>query len=77
MNIVEKSIHNRPKEVDKNKVFGYWKLNCVEGIKENKKIIQFMAKRDERKFITKGTDLNKISRKKLQKILNLFYQVQG
>ena len=29
----EKSIHNRPKEIDENKEFGHWELDCVEGAK--------------------------------------------
>ena len=33
----EKSIHNRPKEIDENKEFGHWELDCVEGSKGSKK----------------------------------------
>ena len=35
----EKSIHNRPKEIDENKEFGHWELDCVEGSKESKRHI--------------------------------------
>lgn len=30
----EKSIHKRPKEIDENKEFGHWELDCVEGTKK-------------------------------------------
>ena len=33
----EKSIHNRPKEIDENKEFGHWELDCEK--------IQKVAKR--------------------------------
>ena len=33
----EKSIHKRPKEIDENKTFGHWELDCVEGGKNSKK----------------------------------------
>ena len=33
----DKSIHNRPKEIDENKEFGHWELDCVEGSKDSKK----------------------------------------
>lgn len=47
----EKSIHNRPKEIDENKEFGHWELDCVEGSKENKKTYMTLLERLTKKYI--------------------------
>lgn len=47
----EKSIHNRPKEIDENKEFGHWELDCVEGLKENKKTYMTLLERTTKKYI--------------------------
>lgn len=47
----EKSIHNRPKEIDENKEFGHWELDCVEGTKESKKTYMTLLERVTKKYI--------------------------
>ncbi len=47
----EKSIHNRPKEIDENKEFGHWELDCVEGSKESKKTYMTLLERITKKYI--------------------------
>ncbi len=47
----EKSIHNRPKEIDDNKEFGHWELDCVEGKKETKKTYMTLLERLTKKYI--------------------------
>ena len=47
----EKSIHNRPKEIDENKEFGHWELDCVEGRKESKKTYMTLLERLTKKYI--------------------------
>ena len=47
----EKSIHNRPKEIDENKEFGHWELDCVEGAKESKKTYMTLLERITKKYI--------------------------
>ena len=47
----EKSIHNRPKEIDENKEFGHWELDCVEGTKESKKTYMTLLERLTKKYI--------------------------
>lgn len=47
----EKSIHNRPEEIDKNKEFGHWELDCVEGPKESKKTYLTILERKTKKYI--------------------------
>lgn len=47
----EKSIHNRPKEIDENKEFGHWKLDCVEGTKDSKKTYMTLLERLTKKYI--------------------------
>lgn len=46
----EKSIHNRPKEIDENKEFGHWELDCVEGTKESKKTYMTLLERVTKKY---------------------------
>lgn len=47
----EKSIHNRPKEIDENKEFGHWELDCVEGAKESKRTYMTLLERITKKYI--------------------------
>lgn len=47
----EKSIHNRPKEIDDNKEFGHWELDCVEGSKDSKKTYMTLLERLTKKYI--------------------------
>ena len=47
----EKSIHNRPKEIDENKEFGHWELDCVEGAKDSKKTYMTILERLTKKYI--------------------------
>lgn len=47
----EKSIHKRPKEIDENKEFGHWELDCVEGSKDSKKTYMTLLERLTKKYI--------------------------
>lgn len=47
----EKSIHKRPKEIDENKIFGHWELDCVEGKKGSKKTYMTLLERVTKKYI--------------------------
>ena len=47
----EKSIHNRPPEIDKNEEFGHWELDCVEGSKDSKKTYMTLLERLTKKYI--------------------------
>lgn len=47
----EKSIHKRPKEIDKNEEFGHWELDCVEGTKGSKKTYLTILERKTKKYI--------------------------
>lgn len=47
----KKSIHKRPKEIDENKEFGHWELDCVEGPKESKKTYLTILERLTKKYI--------------------------
>lgn len=47
----EKSIHKRPKEIDENKEFGHWELDCVEGSKDSKKTYMTILERLTKKYI--------------------------
>lgn len=47
----EKSIHNRPEEIDKNNTFGHWELDCVEGKKNSKKTYMTLIERVTKKYI--------------------------
>lgn len=47
----EKSIHNSPKEIDENKEFGHWELDCVEGTKDSKKTYMTLLERLTKKYI--------------------------
>lgn len=47
----EKSIHKRPKEIDENKEFGHWELDCVEGAKGSKKTYMTLLERLTKKYI--------------------------
>ena len=47
----EKSIHKRPKEIDKNIEFGHWELDCVEGAKDSKKTYMTILERLTKKYI--------------------------
>lgn len=47
----EKSIHKRPKEIDENKTFGHWELDCVEGAKGTKKTYMTLLERKTKKYI--------------------------
>lgn len=48
---IEKSIHKRPKEIDENKEFGHWELDCVEGSKGSKKTYMTLLERLTKKYI--------------------------
>ena len=47
----EKSIHKRPKEIDENKEFGRWELDCVEGSQNSKKTYMTLLERLTKKYI--------------------------
>ena len=47
----EKSIHTRPEEINENKEFGHWELDCVEGLKESKKTYMTLLERLTKKYI--------------------------
>lgn len=47
----EKSIHNRPEEIDGNKTFGHWELDCVEGKQSSKKTYMTLLERLTKKYI--------------------------
>ena len=47
----EKSIHNRPEEIDQNIEFGHWELDCVEGKKDSKKTYMTLLERITMKYI--------------------------
>lgn len=47
----EKSIHNRPPEIEENKEFGHWELDCVEGKKNSKKTYMTIIERLTKKYI--------------------------
>lgn len=47
----EKSIHNRPKEIDEKTEFGHWELDCVEGSKDSKKTYMTILERITKKYI--------------------------
>ena len=47
----EKSIHKRPKEIEENKEFGHWELDCVEGSKGSKKTYMTLLERLTKKYI--------------------------
>lgn len=47
----EKSIHNRPKEIDENREFGHWEIDCVEGSKDSKKTYMTLLERLTKKYI--------------------------
>lgn len=47
----EKSIHNRPREIDENEEFGHWELDCVEGTKDSKKTYLTILERKTKKYI--------------------------
>ena len=49
----EKSIHNRPKEIEENKEFGHWELDCVEGSKNSKKTYMTIIERKTKKYIVR------------------------
>ncbi len=46
----EKSIHNRPKEIDENKEFGHWELDCVEGSKDSKKDVYDTFRKNDKEI---------------------------
>ena len=47
----EKSIHNRPEEINKNIEFGHWELDCVEGVQDSKKTYMTLLERITKKYI--------------------------
>ena len=47
----DKSIHKRPKEIDENKEFGHWELDCVEGSKDSQKTYMTLLERVTKKYI--------------------------
>lgn len=47
----EKSIHKRPEEIERNKIFGHWELDCVEGTKDSKKTYMTLLERVTKKYI--------------------------
>ena len=47
----EKNIHNRPEEINENKEFGHWELDCVEGTKGKKKTYMTLLERLTKKYI--------------------------
>ena len=47
----EKSIHNRPKEIDEKREFGHWELDCVEGAKGSQKTYMTLLERITKKYI--------------------------
>lgn len=47
----EKSIHKRPKEINENKEFGHWELDCVEGKKDTEKTYMTLLERKTKKYI--------------------------
>ena len=47
----EKSIHKRPEEIEKNKTFGHWELDCVEGTKDSQKTYMTLLERITKKYI--------------------------
>lgn len=47
----EKSIHKRPKEIDENKEFGHWEIDCVEGSKGSQKTYMTLLERLTKKYI--------------------------
>ena len=47
----EKSIHNRPEEIERNETFGHWELDCVEGKKNSKKTYMTLIERVTKKYI--------------------------
>jgi len=47
----ERSIHNRPNQINKNNEFGHWELDCVEGSKDTKKTYMTLLERLTKKYI--------------------------
>jgi len=47
----EKSIHLRPKRIDKQEEFGHWEIDCVEGKKKSKRTYLTMLERRTKKYI--------------------------
>lgn len=47
----KKSIHNRPNEINENKEFGHWELDCVEGTKDTQKTYMTLLERLTKKYI--------------------------
>lgn len=47
----EKSIHNRPEEINENIEFGHWELDCVEGSQDSKKTYMTILERLTKKYI--------------------------
>jgi len=47
----EKSIHKRPEEINENKTFGHWELDCVEGKQYTKKTYMTLLERVTKKYI--------------------------
>ena len=47
----EKSILNRPKEIDENNEFGHWEIDCVERAKTSKKTYMTLLERLTKKYI--------------------------
>ena len=47
----EKSIHRRPEEINENKPFGHWELDCVEGKHNTKKTYMTLLERVTKKYI--------------------------
>lgn len=46
-----KSIHLRPKQIDNNKEFGHWEMDCVEGIKKEKVIYLTLLERKTKEYM--------------------------
>ena len=49
---VDKSIHKRPEEIEKNEEFGHWEMDCVEGTKEEKETLLTLLERKTKNYIT-------------------------
>ncbi len=49
---VDKSIHKRPEEIEKNEEFGHWEMDCVEGTKEEKETLLTLLERKTKNYKT-------------------------
>lgn len=71
----EKSIHNRPEEIERNKTFGHWELDCVEGSKGSKKTYMTLLERMTKKYIV--MEMKEHTNKSIKKAIDKLEEKYG